>query len=258
LLLRGFRGWPGALLSLAIGDGRPFRLTRRSDGLSLLLRSPLEIWIAMETCLQRQYEMLLPVLPDDATVVDIGASVGDHSLHVARQIPGGRVVAVEPDPGSFALLQANIAQNRARNILPIRAAVTAKAGEALLCSASRAAERSTAAPSAVGAVSVPATTLDLLFEEQRIDWCDLLKIDCEGGEFEILFGAAPSTLARIGHVCLEYHDGVTAFHHDRLVRFFEERGFEVRLRPDAVHTSIGLLDAFNSVAPRKGAEPPRE
>ena len=187
--------------SAASRSGKPFELVRRSDGLSLLLRSPLEIWIAMETCLERQYDEGAR-LPDDATVVDIGAGV------------------------------------------------------ILLYVAARAAERSTAAPSPAGGIPVPATTLDRLFEDHRIGRCDLLKIDCEGGEFEILFAAGPGTLARVRRICLEYRDGATAFRHGDLVRFLEERNFSVGLRPDPVHPTIGLLDA--EARPRRPLRSPEE
>ena len=245
VLLRGFSGWRRALFALASGSGRPFRLVRRSDGLALGFRSPLEIWVAMETCLERQYDALSPRLPDDATVVDIGAGIGDFTLHAARRVPGGRVVAYEPDPGSFRLLEANVSANRVRNVVAVRAAVGGGANELRLCDARRAAERSTAVARGEDGRLVPATTLDRLFEEHGIESCDLLKIDCEGGEFDILFAASPGALARIGHICLEYHDDATAFRHDDLVRFLEERGFGVRLRPDPVHRRIGLLDAAN-------------
>jgi hypothetical protein len=41
-----------------------------------------------------------------------------------------------------------------------------------------------------------------------LDRIDLLKLDCEGGEYTILEGAAPATLARVERLCLEYHRGL--------------------------------------------------
>ena len=199
----------------------------------------------METCLERQYDVAVPVLRDDATVVDIGAGVGDFTVHVARRVPRGRVVAYEPDPGSYALLEANVAANRAGNVVPVCAAVGGGADELLLHGASRAAERSTTVASGEGGMPGPATTLDRILGEPGIGRCDLLKIDCEGGEFDILLSASPSTLARIGHVVLEYHDEATAFRHGDLVRFLEKSGFSVRLRPDPLRGGFGLLDATN-------------
>jgi FkbM family methyltransferase len=48
------------------------------------------------------------------TLVDIGANVGLYTVLAMHQLDaGGRIVALEPHPGSFAFLQRNVSANRA-------------------------------------------------------------------------------------------------------------------------------------------------
>jgi FkbM family methyltransferase len=48
--------------------------------------------------------------------VDVGASLGFHSLHASRVVGElGRVIGFEPHPDSFALLQAHVTMNRIVN-----------------------------------------------------------------------------------------------------------------------------------------------
>ena len=75
--------------------------------------------------------------------------------------------------------------------------------------------------------TVRVVTLDDVFEHCAIDRCDLLKLDCEGAEYEILYGAGAETLGRIGNLVLEYHEGMNANGPDELDAFLRERGFAV-------------------------------
>jgi hypothetical protein len=71
-------------------------------------------------------------------------------------------------------------------------------------------------------------------------------MDCEGAEYETLFNTSPATLAKIKHICLEHHDGVTPYSHVDLIRFFEQNGFTAKRIPNPVHRDLGLLYAMNS------------
>lgn len=77
-------------------------------------------------------------------------------------------------------------------------------------------------------------------KSHRIDKIDLLKLDCEGAEWEILPAAEP-VLPRIRQICLEYHNGeLTANWLEEWLRAHE---FEVR-RTDGAWT--GTLWAWRA------------
>jgi hypothetical protein len=92
-------------------------------------------------------------------------------------------------------------------------------------------------------LEVPSTSLDAIFAEREIEQCDLLKMDCEGAEYEILFAASDDTLRRIRRIVLEYHDWVVPFGHRDLARMLRERGFEVWVQPNPAYRGIGSLVA---------------
>jgi FkbM family methyltransferase len=72
------------------------------------------------------------VRPGD-TVFDIGAHIGFYTLLLARLVgPAGKVLAFEPDPANFALLQQNVVLNRYANVALYNLALSSQAGSAAL------------------------------------------------------------------------------------------------------------------------------
>lgn len=164
------------------------------NGLQFWVRSPMDIWIIKETCLDREYEAKGMSIQNGWNVIDIGASLGDFAIHAARQNPRGIVFAYEPSPDSFALLQKNIRLNNIRNIVAFPQAVNGQLQELQLEVGSgvpvtySTVSRNHATDSQV--LNVNATTLDVLFADLCLEYCDLLKVDCEGAEYDIFFKSA--------------------------------------------------------------------
>jgi hypothetical protein len=52
---------------------------------------------------------------------------------------------------------------------------------------------------------VPAVTLESVFRDHDVERCGLLKIDCEGAEFNILPSLSPATWLRIEQLAMEVH-----------------------------------------------------
>jgi FkbM family methyltransferase len=166
----------------------------------------------------------------------------------AKKSPRGTIYAYEPFADSFELLTENIRLNQVGNVSAFPYAVGASVrpmhlnlGTGVPVLHSTVANESDASGPVV---SVKGTSLDEVFQVHSIERCDLLKIDCEGAEFDILFNAHPHTLARINRICLEYHNGATPFSHPDLVRFLERGDFNVAVRPSPVHAHTGLLYAI--------------
>lgn len=241
-LLSAFAGWPVTT---------PFVITLR-NGLRFKVRTFMDVWIIKETCLDLQYERTSVYLEDGWIVVDIGAGLGDFAVSVAKKNPRSTVYAYEPLPESFALLKENLLLNETCNVLPFPYAVGKSVGNIHLYAISaEAVQQSTVARKrsvasrSVASIEVPSVTLNYIFDENKIKVCDYLKMDCEGAEYEILFSTDESTLQKIRHLCLEYHDGVTEFSHYDLVRFLEQQGFRIRLTPNPAHSHLGFLYGVN-------------
>jgi FkbM family methyltransferase len=246
--LLGVKNWPHMLaLFLHLPVPRPFVLELR-NGYRFHIRTAMDAWIIKEICLDHQYEHASLPFEDGWTVLDVGAGLGDLAVTMAKQGPHSRICAYEPFPESFALLQENLRRNQVQNVQAFPTAISAQPGPQRFHIASEAVAHTTitTGDSPPGdSIEVQSVTLDQVFAEQHLSRCDYLKMDCEGAEYEILFNASASTLQKIKHLCLEFHDGCTAFSHQDLICFFEERGFQVRITPCPAYRHLGLLYAVN-------------
>lgn len=239
----------GAVLRLFLGLPVPRPLeVRLDDGLRFRVATRMDAWLLKETCLDRDYERDAPIV-DGWTIVDVGAASGDFTVHAARRCPRGVVYAFEPLPEAFARLEEHVRLNGIANVRAFREAIAAREGPlALYTVTGLSGQHRTAGDGSVAAaplVAVRATTLADAFERHGIARCDLLKLDCEGAEFEILLGLPPETLARIARIVLEYHDHVTEHTHEELAHRLEALGFDVRTRPNPAWKELGFLYAAN-------------
>lgn len=217
---------------------------RLRNGCRFKVRSLMDVWVVKETCLDRDYETNATAILDGWTVLDIGAGLGDFAVSVAYAHPRCRVYAYEPFPESYKLLEENSALNGARNVSAAPIAVGAQSGEMTLFATGAAVQHTTTKASGMAeALSVQGLSLDDVFAAHALTTCDFLKMDCEGGEYDILFNASAATLEKIDNISLEYHNGVTRFSHQDLVSHLQQNGFQVKTRSNPVHSYLGLLYA---------------
>lgn len=140
-------------------------------------------------------------------VIDIGAHVGVVSCYLAKKWPGIKVYAFEPTPENFGRLERNIAVNGLENITPWLGAVTGDGRDVTLYGSpsvnsghySAFAERGTAS------FIARSLTLSVLISSRLIPRVALLKLDCEGAEYEILHSLGRE-MGRIEALAMEVHE----------------------------------------------------
>ena len=225
---------------------RPFVWSLK-NGLQFTARSAMDMWIIKETCLDGFYERYSTALHDGWSIIDIGAGLGDFAIHAARLCPRSRILAFEPAPDSFELLQQNIRQNQLENVQAFPYAISAPGNALYLDTHSGVpVQYQTVAQPGAGerqGTPLPTFSLEQVLQQHDLAQCDYIKMDCEGAEYAILFGAEASTIRRVRHWCLEYHDDVTEWTHRDLIAFFERQGFTTRRTPNPAHATIGWLYA---------------
>lgn len=140
--------------------------------------------------------------PNDI-VVDVGAHKGIFAVWCAAH--DAFVHAYEPCRASFQALLVNRGMNHLEHrITPRNLAVWSKACRLPLYHwPEDAGGNSLTENTRRDSEDVLCTTLDEIFT--YIGWCDFLKVDCEGSEFEIVGNAPQEVLKRVGAVSIEVH-----------------------------------------------------
>jgi FkbM family methyltransferase len=179
-------------------------------------------------------------------VIDIGAGLGEYTLYSACVV-GTKVFAFEPFPESFALLQENLQLNDITNVQAFEAAIGSQSGNLILdLSSGEPLQFQSAAKQASAnqySLSVRSISLADVFDRSGIESCNLLKLDCEGAEYDILLKAMPSVLEKIEHIVMEYHDHVADHTHVELIHFLEAQGYQVNAYPNLVLPYLGYIRA---------------
>ncbi len=176
---------------------------------------------------------LKSTLPAEPTVLDVGANAGFFSLCAASRFPGARIFSFEPVPVNFKQLQRNKNLNSAISVTCIPEAVSGQTGEIFLHfdtedSFTTSATIFSDKEQGENGLSVNCTTLEKVFNEHGITSCDLLKLDCEGAEFEILYNCPQAIIDRIQHIVMEVHEGAEKGQNiNSLSSFLKSVGFVV-------------------------------
>lgn len=158
--------------------------------LRIRLNDALDIGSIMETHKEKKYTSAVLMVPANATIIDIGASIGDFSILCASWFENCKCFSFEPDKTAFKLCQKNISLNNFQNqIKCFPLAVSDKAGELV-----------------IGEDTFEAITLDQIFTDNLIDRCDLLKIDIEGMEYSMFKNMSKETLQHVNAITMECHE----------------------------------------------------
>jgi len=136
------------------------------------------------------------LLGDGDTFVDVGANIGYFTLVGSRLVGAeGHVIAFEPDPIAYALLEKNVRLNKLENVELVQKAVSNEVGtlQLYLAAENKGDHRIYQTDEGRFAINVEAIPLDDFFAERGRE-IDLMKIDTQGAEGVILDGM-PNILA---------------------------------------------------------------
>lgn len=137
-------------------------------------------------------------------IVDLGANTGYSSIYFSLLWPDARIVAVEPDPDNYKLLEKNAGQ--IDSIAPVWAGIASKEGT--LSILDPAADKNAIRTKIADArgKGVPAITMRQILDETGDDAAPFIaKIDIEGAEGE-LFSANFDWMDEFPLVIIELHD----------------------------------------------------
>jgi FkbM family methyltransferase len=129
------------------------------------------------------------------TIFDVGASVGNFSLMLRQLNPSSKIFCFEPLPNSFITLQKNF--DKDINFKAYNLALSNTTNQSTITD-----NFETSSISSQGTIPVKTDTLDNIFDEEKLDKIDLLKIDTETHEAHVL-RSATSALAKTHYILIE-------------------------------------------------------
>jgi FkbM family methyltransferase len=142
---------------------------------------------------------------DVSLIVDCGANVGYTSVYLLNRFPKAYVIAVEPDPETFAILKANLTPYPGRYRAICSAVWSHSAG--LVFSGQPGAEWSQSVRLAHDSEpsNVKAIDIGTLLEESGAERISILKIDIEGAESAVFSSNYEHWLKRVDNLVIELH-----------------------------------------------------
>jgi FkbM family methyltransferase len=150
--------------------------------------------------------------------IDIGANCGVATIILAKQNPLSIIYSFEPDRQLFKVLQNNIIKNNLTNVKAFNMAVSKYGVNKLtLCLDPRYSGGNTTYSnidtfktfhnnSNISSYEVNCISLDEVINENNITEIELLKIDCEGAEYDILYTSAFLRNKCIKNMVGEFHN----------------------------------------------------
>ena len=236
-ILAIFLGRPGSV---------PAEIQVKKGGYRFKIREAMDAWVIKETCVDHDYLSPADFQPH-WTVVDIGAGLGDFTVFAAKQCPDGVVFAYEPLEESFQLLQHNLALNQITHVKIFQQATASSSGSMTAAHepGKAVSTRFVAETAGIGAKEglIPVISLAEILNRLPDGRCHLLKVDCEGCEFDLLMNSPPELLAQVERLSVETHDGYTGRSAVQLADYLKQQGFTVQLRANPVHAYLSFLYA---------------
>jgi FkbM family methyltransferase len=173
------------------------------------------------------------------TIVDIGAHAGYFSCYAASRSPSAHIIAFEPEPSNIEIFQANVDINQLQNRVKLEhAGVSGQNGTLRLHVTPGREESHSAHRQGENSVpmDVPVVSLDHALTAHHITHCDLMKINCEGEEYELLYALPVHWFAQIDTMLINYHlfSPNPQHHPNHLISFLEKQGYTVTKHPNEI------------------------
>lgn len=143
-------------------------------------------------------------IKENDVIIDIGSHIGMFALYASQYCKKGKIFCFEPVKENYELLLENLAINKISNVLAINKAISEIDGNVTMYlnnddSGHNLIEKTE------NVIQVSSTSLKTFFDNNIIKKYDLIKIDCEGSEYNIIESLPNSYFKNIEKIIIEYH-----------------------------------------------------
>ena len=168
-------------------------------------------WIQDE--LNEEYELNHLKIADNDVIIDIGAHVGVVSTYLSKANPNCKIYSFEPTLNTFHCLNKNIIKNEIKNVKIFNMAITSDGRDVIMNMpiGNTGGSSFLYEPSSgfyyknnIKSLAINTVIEDIL-KTEKTDKIKLLKIDCEGAEYDIIKNIKPELFSKIEHIIGEFH-----------------------------------------------------
>ena len=152
----------------------------------------------------REYEVPGFEIKENDTVIDVGGHIGLFMLFCEQFCRKGKIYCFEPVLDNYRIFLDNVKLNNLENVFSFNTAVSKQDGNIPLYLNDDASGHSVFLKSS-NSIQVESITLQKIFDLNNIKKCNLLKLDCEGSEYEIINSLPDSYFSMIDKMIIEYH-----------------------------------------------------
>lgn len=227
--------------------------------LQIEINNDADLSVFREIFLDRDYGILKDLISHATNpILDIGAHVGLFSLYAHALNPTVSIYAFEPDESNFKALKEHLRINHISNVFPKNIAVASTSGMRELnisldshnhsfFTAWKESDDSPQESASLKTRKVQASSLQDIFTSNKtkfnIEMYSLIKMDCEGAEFEILNSLSAEQLSLAAAYYIEYHEFTPELKSSDLVKILQRAGFKTTIQKSGYDARMGFIFA---------------
>ena len=182
-----------------------FPIFETNTGLKIKIRKhSTDLMALTHVWLIEEYKSKNFEIKDTVVIIDVGGHIGLFSLYASQFCKNGLIYSFEPVPENYNLLIDNIQSNDLNQIKSFNLAVSNSNSNVKLYLNDDEAGHSMFSKSSK-TITVDSISLQQIFDDNNIENCNFLKLDCEGTEYEILQNLPLSYFDKIEKIVIEYH-----------------------------------------------------
>lgn len=209
------------------------------------------VWV--EIFKEREYKIAESVITNAVDpIIDVGAHIGLFSMYARTLNKKVSIFAIEPEEKNFELLNKNIKENKFTKVKTFQVALGGHSAEtSLVVSADSHNHHLISAPTATSQTDQKETkqttkmySLQDFLDQQKITRVSLIKMDIEGGEYDVFSACTPGDFARLNAVIMEYHN-YAGQNYKEIETRLRENGFGVQIFPSKFDKTMGFIFANN-------------
>lgn len=180
-------------------------------------------------------------LPQKPVIIDIGANAVFFDVLILSKVKDAKIFAYEPIPRNIQQIKTTLEANAAikNNVNIYQLAVTGRASDKIDLFIESEDENSVIASifsdfnkSNANKISVDTITLTDIILKNDLAEIDILKVDCEGSEYDIFYNTDPALIRRAKMILLEVHDlDADQKNIKAMSKFLVDAGYDVTHEP---------------------------